>query len=152
MRVRFVALVCLAGLFCLPVFANETRGSEASGESSFRGGPSHLGVYSSSPLRQLAGVAWRSPTAGPVHSSPTVSEGRVLVGSGDGNLYALDEKSGREIWRFSDRRSGRLEPGGLGGSGVLREPRPEPLCPGRAFGKGEVAVRHGRRRSLLLGL
>ncbi len=101
MRIRLVPLACLAGMFCLPVFANETRGAEASGESSFRGGPSHRGVYSSSPLRRLAGAAWRFPTAGPVHSSPTVSEGRVLVGSGDGNLYALDEKSGREIWRFS---------------------------------------------------
>lgn len=101
MRVRLVPLVCLAGMFCLPVFANETRARETSVESSFRGGPSHRGVYSSSPLRRLAGVAWRFPTAGPVHSSPTVSEGRVLVGSGDGNLYALDEESGREIWRFS---------------------------------------------------
>ena len=101
MRVRLVSLVCLAGLFCLPVFANETRGLEAFAESSFRGGPSHRGVYSSSPLRRLAGAAWKFPTAGPVRSSPTVSEGRVLVGSGDGDLYALDEKTGREIWRFS---------------------------------------------------
>ena len=98
MRVRLVPLACLAGMFCLPVFANETRNSA---ESSFRGGPSHPGVYSSPPLRRLAGAAWRFPTGGPVRSSPTVIEGRVLVGSGDGNLYALDEKSGREVWRFA---------------------------------------------------
>jgi outer membrane protein assembly factor BamB len=100
MRVRLVPLVCLAGLFCLPVFANETRTAATDRGSSFRGGPSHPGVYSSPPLRRLGGVAWKFQTEGPVRSSPTVTGGVVFVGSGDHRLYALDEETGSEIWRF----------------------------------------------------
>lgn len=95
MSERLVPMACLAAMFCLPVFANETRA-----DASFRGGPAHSGVYSSPSLRRLAGVAWTFPTGGPVRSSPTVSGGRVLIGSSDGGLYALDEKSGEQIWKF----------------------------------------------------
>ena len=99
MRVRLVPLVCLAGVLCLPVFANETR-SMAAREASFRGGPAHPGVFASRPLRRLAGVAWRFQTEGPVRSSPSAAGGVVFFGSGDGRLYAVEEESGREIWRF----------------------------------------------------
>lgn len=33
-------------------------------------------------------------------SSPTVAGARVYIGSGDGNLYALDADNGRVIWRY----------------------------------------------------
>lgn len=100
MLLRRVRLVCLTGLPCLAVLATETKTS-ATREASFRGGPSHSGVYSSPPLRQLGGVRWKFQTDGPVSSSPTVADGSVFVGSGDGKLYAVDEKSGKEIWRFA---------------------------------------------------
>src|SRR3954471_8958654 len=35
------------------------------------------------------GVLWTGTTGGPVHSSPTVSNGVVYVGSDDGKLYAF---------------------------------------------------------------
>jgi outer membrane protein assembly factor BamB len=38
--------------------------------------------------------------------SPSLSEGTVLVGSGDGHLYALDLHDGRVLWRF--RTEGRV--------------------------------------------
>ena len=34
-------------------------------------------------------------------SSPVVAEGIVYVGSGDGNVYAIDASSGRLAWRFA---------------------------------------------------
>ncbi len=98
MRERLVSRVCLAGLFCLPVFANETKPIPG---ASFRGGAAHPGAYSSAAVRRLAGVAWKFQTGGPVRSSAAVVGGVVYVGSSDGWLYAIDEASGGEIWRFA---------------------------------------------------
>ena len=43
---------------------------------------------------------WKFKTEGPVHSSPALYKGKLLVGSWDNNLYALDAQSGQELWRF----------------------------------------------------
>jgi len=45
-------------------------------------------------------VAWEYATAGAIKASPTVSEGRVYVGSGDGHAYCLEAATGRLLWRF----------------------------------------------------
>ena len=42
---------------------------------------------------------WQFPTGSAVDSSPTVAGGVVYVGSSDGNLYALDVKSGEPVQR-----------------------------------------------------
>lgn len=43
---------------------------------------------------------WRFQTESSVVASPTVVNGTVYVGSGDGNLYALAADDGSEQWRF----------------------------------------------------
>ncbi len=48
-------------------------------------------------------VRWTFFTGGPVRLAPTVSEGRVYVGSDDGYVYCLDAASGKVIWQ---RRAG----------------------------------------------
>ena len=45
-------------------------------------------------------LAWQFATAGPIKASPTVWEGRVLVGAGDGYVYCLEAATGRLLWRF----------------------------------------------------
>jgi outer membrane protein assembly factor BamB len=40
-----------------------------------------------------------------IHSSPAVFEGMVYFGSWDGNLYAVDAREGKEVWRFKTRGS-----------------------------------------------
>jgi len=45
-------------------------------------------------------VRWTAYTGGPVRYPPSVSEGRVFVGSGDGYAYALEAATGRLLWRF----------------------------------------------------
>jgi outer membrane protein assembly factor BamB len=45
-------------------------------------------------------LLWRFRTGNMIFSRPVIEEGRVYFGSSDGNLYALDEKTGRELWRF----------------------------------------------------
>ncbi|MDA1049818.1 MAG: PQQ-binding-like beta-propeller repeat protein [Planctomycetota bacterium] len=43
---------------------------------------------------------WTFATAAPIKSSPTVWNGRLYVGSGDGYAYCLEAATGRPRWRF----------------------------------------------------
>ena len=61
-------------------------------------------------LEQFGGLAWRVQTGGPGQSSPTVANGVVYVGSGDGHLYALDARTGAERWRFNARHAVTASP------------------------------------------
>lgn len=45
-------------------------------------------------------VAWTFETGGSIPTAPAVADGTAFVASEDGVLYALDEGSGREDWRF----------------------------------------------------
>lgn len=49
------------------------------------------------PLRDLK---WTFKTNGKIFSSPIVHNGVVYVGSEDGNLYAIDENTGKTYWKF----------------------------------------------------
>lgn len=43
--------------------------------------------------------AWRFFTPCRIYAPPTVAEGRVFVGGGDGRIYCLEATTGRELWR-----------------------------------------------------
>jgi len=43
---------------------------------------------------------WQAYTGGEIRIPPTVCDGRALVGSGDGWVYAFEASSGRMCWRF----------------------------------------------------
>jgi eukaryotic-like serine/threonine-protein kinase len=73
----------------------------AADATSFRAGAAHRGVFDGSAPQRLAGARWKFQTAGPIRSSPVVAGDRVFVGSDDGNLYAIDAASGREMWRLA---------------------------------------------------
>jgi eukaryotic-like serine/threonine-protein kinase len=68
--------------------------------SMFRGNPEHTGASNSRFFAGQGGVRWSVHTGGPVRSSPAVTKRRVIVGSGDGFLYAIERASGRIAWRF----------------------------------------------------
>jgi len=68
-------------------------------QSSFRGGPSHLGVYAP-PQQQQLSLKWTFATGGAIVSSPAVAGGVVYFGSADGSLYAVNAASGKQRWRF----------------------------------------------------
>lgn len=70
--------------------------------SSFRGGPAHNGAYAGGGSA-IAGLQWRFLTNGDVISSPAVVGNVVYVGSGDGNLYALDRLTGAKVWNYNAR-------------------------------------------------
>ncbi len=58
----------------------------------FRQGPPHP-----SSCRHIR-IAFAAPA--PIKAAPTIWNGRVLAGSGDGHVYALEAASGRLLWRF----------------------------------------------------
>ena len=45
---------------------------------------------------------WRYTTGDIVFSSPAVANGVVYVGSDDGNVYALNARTGKLVWTFPD--------------------------------------------------
>jgi outer membrane protein assembly factor BamB len=69
----------------------------------FRANPQHTGDYRSFsggiiPNGQLK---WSFTTGGQVTSSPSVADGVVYVGSGDGRVYAIDAATGTQRWAFT---------------------------------------------------
>lgn len=71
-------------------------------------------------------LCWKLYTGGRILFPPTVADGRLLVGSGDGWIYAVEATTGRELWRFraapAERKiivHGRLVSTWPVGSGVL---------------------------------
>ncbi len=81
----------------------------------FRGDLAHTGVYDAPALPHFGGVEWRVQTGGPVQATPAIVGGVVYVGSGDGNLYALDARTGAERWRYAAGRAVTSSPAVSGG-------------------------------------
>lgn len=87
----------------------------------FRGDAAHRGVYRGGG-GSLGGLGWRAPTDGDVVSSPTIANGVVYVGSGDGFLYALDLATGARRWRV-DAKSPVSSSPAVGGGMVFAAAR-----------------------------
>ncbi len=54
-------------------------------------------------------------------SSPTLANGNVYFGSGDGNVYALDAVTGSLKWKFQTGDVVHASPAIANGTGVYRE-------------------------------
>src|SRR5262245_36154837 len=65
----------------------------------FRGDPSLRGVAGGALPKKLEPL-WNFKTEGPVKSSAAIVDGRVYVGSNDGQVYALDFATGQKLWAF----------------------------------------------------
>ena len=80
----------------------------------FRGDPAHTGVYGAVSADDHGMIEWSYQTEGPVRGSPLVDSDLVVIGSGDGNLYAIDRRTGRERWRFKAGSPIHSSPAGYG--------------------------------------
>jgi outer membrane protein assembly factor BamB len=68
-------------------------------QSMFRGDPAHSGTSAAQAPRQFHRVKWKFPTGDRIISSP-VCENKVLYfGGDDGNIYAVDSETGRQLWK-----------------------------------------------------
>jgi outer membrane protein assembly factor BamB len=56
-------------------------------------------------------VRWTFFTEGPVRLAPVVVDGRVYVGSDDGNVYCLSGNDGSLVWKYQVVKQNRMVPG-----------------------------------------
>src|SRR5919198_296270 len=86
-------------LFTFPI----QLAAQSSDGTMFRADLRHTGVYQTKGVNRLKGVKWRFKTQTIVEawfSSPTVADKAVYFGSDDGDFYAVDAQTGKEIWKF----------------------------------------------------
>ncbi len=81
----------------------------------FRGDPQHSGAYEGRGVPELHGVKWKFHTNGQVYSSPAIADGLAIVGSTDGNLYAVDAETGTPKWTFQTKARITSSPAVSGG-------------------------------------
>jgi eukaryotic-like serine/threonine-protein kinase len=92
------ALLVVAGACVLPAQVTSGAGDAGNRLVQFHGGATHTGLSASPGPEQYGGLAWRFATGGPVRSSPIIVGSRVIIGSSDGHVYALDRVSGGLLW------------------------------------------------------
>ncbi len=97
---RSVALTLAISLVGIFSGCEKPPHTETSQPAMFRGDAAHSGHYSGDGAEHYGGLLWRVETGGPVRSSPTVFGDALYVGSGDGQLYAIDRKNGAIHWVF----------------------------------------------------
>src|SRR5258708_4955632 len=64
-----------------------------------RGGGKNSGRYAGRSPRQFHRVKWKFPTGDRVMSSPVFKDSVIYFGGDDGNVYAVDAETGRQIWK-----------------------------------------------------
>jgi len=89
--------------FTLVLFLIFFLTSFSHGQSMFRGDPAHSGVYAGQGPRQFHRLKWKFATGNRIVSSPVIDNKKIYFGSDDGNVYAIDAESGREIWKRSTK-------------------------------------------------
>jgi outer membrane protein assembly factor BamB len=67
----------------------------------FRGNPAHSGVYTGKAPREFQRIKWKFPTGDRIVSSPVWSDGTIYFGGDDGNIYAVEAASGRQLWKHT---------------------------------------------------
>jgi eukaryotic-like serine/threonine-protein kinase len=72
----------------------------AMAQATFHGNIARTGVFENAGPAQLKGTKWTFKTDGPIIGSPAVVNGVVFVGSLDGNVYAVDQETGKQKWKF----------------------------------------------------
>ena len=68
-------------------------------QAMYRGDAAHSGVYAADGPRQFHRVKWKFPTGDRIVSSPVYSGGAIYFGGDDGNVYAVDATTGRQLWK-----------------------------------------------------
>jgi outer membrane protein assembly factor BamB len=69
-------------------------------QAMFRGDAAHDGTYGADGPRQFHRIKWKFPTGDRIVSSPVYQDGAIYFGGDDGNVYAVDAASGRQLWKY----------------------------------------------------
>ena len=87
-----VCIIFLSSVFLIP-FANADW-------IMFRSDPSHSGAGTGNPALTPT-LLWKDTLGAFVYSSLAVVDGVVYLGSGDGNVYALNAATGDKLWNYT---------------------------------------------------
>ncbi len=87
-----VCIIFLSSIFLIP-FANADW-------IMFRSDPSRSGAGTGNPALTPT-LLWKDAMGAFVHSSLAVVDGVVYVGSGDGNIYAMNATTGTKLWNYT---------------------------------------------------
>ena len=109
---RVPATVTVLSTIC---FSTSRLPAQGDPSPMFRLNPAHTGVSSARLFSGQGGIKWRVQTGDAVRSTPAVTATRLYVGSGDGNLYALERSTGKIIWRFNAGSGVHSSPAVAGG-------------------------------------
>src|ERR1044072_5631874 len=69
-------------------------------QTTFHGDTARTGVFPTAGPQQLNGTKWTFKTDGPIIGSPAIADGVVYIGSIDGNMYAVDQETGKQKWKI----------------------------------------------------
>jgi outer membrane protein assembly factor BamB len=68
-------------------------------------------IFDGKGYQPLSNLKWKFKTEGKIFSSPITKNGTVYIGSEDGFLYAIEEKSGNLKWKFKTNGAIYSSPG-----------------------------------------
>src|SRR6266513_2479032 len=91
MTTKSSGIVVLFATFCAATAINA--------QSMFRGDAMHSGTYAGPAPRQFNRRGWKFPTGDRVISSAVFKDNVIYFGGDDGNVYAVDAATGRQIWK-----------------------------------------------------
>src|ERR1051325_3149387 len=91
----------------------------AMAQSTFHGDAARTGVYPAAGPQQLNGTKWTFKTDGPIIGSPAIANGVVYNGSTDGNMYALDQETGKQKWKFKTFASRQITSSPASANGLV---------------------------------
>src|SRR5258708_2941808 len=76
----------------------------------FHANEKHTGTYAGENYTSFGNLKWKFKSYGKIFSSPAVSDGIVYIGSEDHNLYAIDQKTGKQLWKYTTGRAVNSSP------------------------------------------
>src|SRR5882724_7018395 len=92
---------CLFAIYFLWVFTANAQQHTDVAHGKFQNSGTNNGVHPAKTYTGFGNLKWEFKTQGKIFSSPAVCNGVVYIGSGDNNLYAIDDKSGEIRWKFT---------------------------------------------------
>ncbi len=102
------ALILFALLGC-------TAAGNCPAQSMFRGDPAHTGTFAGVAPRKFSRIKWKFPTGDRIVSSPVLQDGVIYFGGDDGNIYAVDAETGRQVWKQTTKGPVPCTPAVAGG-------------------------------------
>jgi eukaryotic-like serine/threonine-protein kinase len=88
-------------IFCGAYLAGRCQTDPKSSRGMFQSSASHTGTYLPDvTYRTLGALKWKFRSGSKIFSSPIIVNETIYFGSEDGNLYAIDKQSGKQLWRF----------------------------------------------------